>query len=400
MDEEVVVDPGQKMRPTTTSNSKIVIRHHPQKNTRTGENMAMPKNYTYTDAGVNREQRHESKKALEMLHDTYRFSRFGPVMHLPYSNIFQLTEDKFLDLTIEGVGTKVLVAQLAERYDTIGVDAVAMAVNDVIRSGATPLAISDNIHAKASNPQLVREWLAGITDGANQSECPVVSGEIGDVAEIINGIKAGEGFDMIVASIGQVAKEKIITGNGIKPGDPIIGLPSSGLHSNGITLARKMLLKPWGGKYLPTDKPATLERDVVSEVLEPTKIYVKPFLKAQEAVKIKGAVHITGDAYLKFNNLTGFSHGIGFEFDNFKPQPIFSLIQEAAKDYCLQITDEEMFRTFNMGWGFGIIVDKTETDKALDALEKAKAQPEIIGKVTDSPQKITIKHGNKKIFLA
>jgi phosphoribosylformylglycinamidine cyclo-ligase len=362
--------------------------------------MATPKNYTYTDAGVNREQRHESKKALEMLHDTYKFSRFGPVMHLPYSNIFQLTENKFLDLTIEGVGTKVLIAQLAGRYDTIGVDAVAMAVNDVIRSGATPLAISDNIHAKASNPQLVREWLAGITEGANQSECPVVSGEIGDVAEIINGIKAGEGFDMIVASIGQVAKEKIITGNGIKPGDPIIGLPSSGLHSNGITLARKMLLKPWGGKYLPTYKPATLERDVVSEVLEPTKIYVKSFLKAQEAVKIKGAVHITGDAYLKFNNLTGFSHGIGFKFDNFKPQPIFSLIQEAAKDYCLQITDEEMFRTFNMGWGFGIIVDKAETDKALDALDKAKAQPEIIGKVTDSPQKITVKHGNKKIFLA
>ncbi len=359
----------------------------------------MPKEFTYTDAGVNREQRHESKKALDILHETYQFSRFGPVMHLPYSNVFQLTEDKFLDLTIEGVGTKVLVAQLAGRYDTIGVDAVAMAVNDVIRSGATPLAISDNIHAQISNPDLVKGWLEGITDGAKQSECPVVSGEIGDVAEIINGITEGAGFDMIVASIGQVDKDNIITGYGIKPGDVIIGLPSSGLHSNGITLARKILLKHWGGKYQKGEKPAGLEKDMVEEVLTPTKIYVKPFLKLAEKIKIKGAVHITGDAYLKFNNLAKFSKGIGFQFDNFKPQPVFALIQEAAKDYCLEITDEEMFRTFNMGWGFGIIVAKEDRDTALDLLEKAGENPEQIGKITNEPQ-IIIQHGKKKLVLA
>ena len=260
----------------------------------------MPKNYTYTDAGVNREQRHESKKALNLLNETYKYSHFGPVIHLPYSNIFQLTENIFLDLTIEGVGTKVLLAELANRYDTIGVDAVAMAVNDVIRSGATPLAISDNIHAQASNPELVKAWLEGIVDGANQSECPVVSGEIGDVAEIINGISANAGFDMVVASVGQVVKERIITGHGINPGDPIIGLPSNGLHSNGITFARKILLKQWGGKYQKGDKPEGIGREIVSEMLEPTKIYVKPFLTLAETVKIKGAVHITGDAYTKF----------------------------------------------------------------------------------------------------
>ncbi len=360
----------------------------------------MPKNFTYTDAGVNREQRHESKKALDMLHETYKFSRFGPVMHLPYSNIFQLTQDKFLDLTIEGVGTKVLLAELAGRYDTIGIDAVAMAVNDVIRSGAAPLAISDNIHAQASNPQLVKEWLEGIVAGANLSECPVVSGEIGDVAEIINGIAEGAGFDMVVASIGQVAKEKIITGYGIKAGDPIIGLPSSGLHSNGITLARKILFKRWGGKYLPQDVPEGFSRDVVSEALEPTRIYVKPFLRLEDAVKVKGAVHITGDAYLKFNNLARYSQGIGFEFDNFKPHPIFGLIQKTAAELGFTITDEEMFRTFNMGWGFAVIVDKSDQDQALDALEKTQAHPEVIGKVTTANQKITVKHQKKKLLLA
>jgi phosphoribosylformylglycinamidine cyclo-ligase len=358
----------------------------------------VPKSFTYTDAGVNRQQRHESKKALDMLHETYRFSRFGPVMHLPYSNIFRLTPDKYLDLTIEGVGTKVLLAQLAGRYDTIGVDAVAMAVNDVIRSGATPLAISDNIHAQASNPNLVKAWLEGIVDGANESECPVVSGEIGDVAEIMNGVSPGAGFDMIVASVGEVAKEKIITGYGIKPGDSIIGLPSSGLHSNGITLARKILLKQWGGKYQVGDCPAGLSGEIVSEMLKPTKIYVKAFLKLTEEVKVKGAVHITGDAYTKFNNLTAFSGGIGFKFDHFKPQPIFGLIQQTAKDLGFVITDEEMFTTFNMGWGFGVVVAREDRDKALDTLEKAGAQPEQIGKVVDKPQ-ITVQYGAKNLGL-
>ncbi len=358
----------------------------------------MPKNFTYTDAGVNREQRHESKKALTKLQSTYKFSRFGPVVHLPYSNIFQYSKDTYLDLTIEGVGTKVLLAELADKYDTIGIDAVAMAVNDVIRSGATPLAISDNIHAQASNPQLVNQWLDGIVEGAKQSECPVVSGEIGDVAEIINGISAGTGFDMIVASIGQVSEEKIITGQNIKPEDVIIGLPSSGLHSNGITLARKIMLKQWGGKYDPHDQPEGLETDIVSEMLKPTKIYVKEFLKAAEAVKIKGAVHITGDAYTKFNNLARFSEGIGFEFDNFKPQPIFDLMQKTAAQLGLTITDKEMFTTFNMGWGFGIIIDKADKDTALDVLEKNNAQPEVIGKIMNTPQ-VTIKHGSKKLSL-
>lgn len=319
-------------------------------------------------------------------------------MHLPYSNIFQLSAESWLDLTIEGVGTKVLLAQLAGKYDTIGVDAVAMAVNDVIRSGATPLAISDNIHAQASNPELVKAWLEGIVDGANLSECPVVSGEIGDVAEIINGISQSAGFDMVVASIGQVAKEKIITGYGIKPGDPIIGLPSSGLHSNGITLARKILLKQWGGKYQLGDKPEGLDGEIVREMLEPTKIYVKPFLRLAESIAVKAAVHITGDAYTKFRNLAAYSQGIGFEFDNFKPQPIFKLIQQTASELGYAVSNEEMFTTFNMGWGFGIIVAKEDRDKAVGILEKAGAQPEQIGKVTSKPQ-ITVQYADQKMIL-
>ena len=320
----------------------------------------MTRKLTYSNAGVDRNLRAESKKALKILRRTYKFSRYGEVVHLPYGNIFPFGENRYLDLVIEGVGTKVLVAQLAKKYDTIGIDAVALAVNDVIRSGAKPLAIADNIHAQVSDPALVREWIKGIARGAVESECVVPSGEIGDVAEVIKGLVEGKGFDVVVATIGEVASEKIISGRDLKPSDVVIGLRSSGIHSNGVSLARKILFKKWGGRYELYDIPDGLGREVVHEVLEPMKIYVKPLLAVVDELKVKAAVHITGDAYLKFDNLTRFSKGIGFEFDNFNPHPIFGVIQKTASELGCVISDDEMFKTFNMGWGFAVIVDKRD----------------------------------------
>ncbi|MDR2700516.1 MAG: phosphoribosylformylglycinamidine cyclo-ligase [Nitrososphaerota archaeon] len=358
----------------------------------------MPKNYNYDDAGVNRRQRVESKKQLSMLQETYKQSLFGSVLKLPYGNIFPAGQNMYLDLVIEGVGTKVLIAQLIKKYDTIGVDAVAMAVNDVIRSGAKPLAIADNIHAQESNPELVKEWLTGVAKGAIESDCPVTGGEIGDVAEIINGLSQNAGFDMIVASVGTVDKKGIVTGENINPGDPIIGLASSGLHSNGITLARKILFKQWGGKFEPTDIPDGLNREIGIEVLEPTKIYVKPLLKLASKVKIKAAVHITGDAYTKFNNLTYASPGIGFKFDHFHPQPIFALMQKTAIELGYFISDEEMFKTFNMGWGFGIIVDKEDIDTAIGTLYQTGVETDVIGEITNK-QTVEVVHNGKRMIL-
>lgn len=360
----------------------------------------MPKNYTYTDAGVNRAQRVESKKQLSSLKETYRHIGFGGIMHLPYSNLFPVGQDTFLDLEIEGVGTKVLIAELADKYDTIGIDAIAMVVNDVIRSGAKPLALADNIHAVASDPKLVNAWLKGIIQGADESLCPVVNGETGDVAEIIRGVKPNSGFDMVASCIGTVERKDIITGLNIKPDDPIIGLASSGVHSNGITMVRKILFKQWGGKYQPTDIPDGLDHEVALEALEPTKIYVKPLLELAREVKIKGAAHITGDSYTKFNNLVRASPGIGFKFNNFHPQPIFAVIQRTAAEIGLTVTDEEMFKTFNMGWGMGIIVDKTDIDKAMNALEQAGYNPERIGKVTNKERVVEIEHNNKHMILS
>ncbi|MFA5365012.1 MAG: phosphoribosylformylglycinamidine cyclo-ligase [Candidatus Bathyarchaeia archaeon] len=343
----------------------------------------MPKKLTYSDSGVDRETRAESKKALSMLETTYTLGRYGKVVKLPYGNIFKAGEN-YLDLVIEGVGTKVLLAQLADKYDTIGVDGVAMAVNDVIRSGATPLALVDNFHAHISDPVLVREWLKGIIKGAQESDCPVPGGEIGDVASIIKGLMEGKGFDLIVASVGDVKEEDIITGTQIKAGDIVIGYRSSGVHSNGISLVRKVLFKQWGGKYDPFEVPDGFDQGIVHTALEPTKIYVKPFLATTKAVNVKGAIHITGDAYVKFDRFMKFSKGIGFVFDNFKPQPVFDSIQKTAPEVGGEITDEEMLKTFNMGWGFGVIVDKADVDDAIGVIQKHGVEAEPIGTVTDS----------------
>jgi phosphoribosylformylglycinamidine cyclo-ligase len=357
----------------------------------------MSKKLTYSEAGVDRETRAKSKQALSLLKQTYTLGRYGKVVQLPYGNIF-LAGDRYLDLVIEGVGTKVLLAQLADKYDTIGVDGVAMAVNDVIRSGATPLALVDNFHAHVSDPSLVREWLKGIVQGAEESDCPVPGGEIGDVAAIIKGLTKGKGFDLIVASVGEVLEKDIISGRNIKPGDVVVGLRSSGVHSNGISLVRKVFFKEWGGKYEPFDVPDGFNREIVYETLEPTKIYVKPFLNAAKEVTIKGAVHVTGDAYMKFDRFMKYSKGIGFEFTNFKPQPIFNLIQQTAPEVGGVITDEEMLKTFNMGWGFAVVVDKTDADEAIAVFEKSGAEAEQIGKVTDT-EKIVARYRNKKLEL-
>lgn len=354
----------------------------------------VPEEFTYAEAGVDRELRARSKAALNTLKQTYRFSKYGSVVQLPYGNIFPIS-NRYLDFAIEGIGTKVLLAQLADKYDTIGIDGVAMAVNDVIRSGARPLAIVDNIHAQASDPHLIGEWMKSIVKGAQEAECIVPSGEIGDVAEIIRGVTEGKGFDMIFACVGELFKDDIVFGNNIKPEDVVIGLRSSGIHSNGISLARKVLFKQWGGEYEPHVIPDGLERELINEVLEPTKIYVKPILNAAKEHKLKGLVHITGDAYLKFGRLMHFSKGIGFEFVNFKPQPIFRLIKETAPEVRGPITDEEMLKTFNMGWGFAVIVDKSNTDSVIDNFEKDKVKAEQIGRVTDSRRIIAFYKGKK-----
>jgi phosphoribosylformylglycinamidine cyclo-ligase len=294
----------------------------------------------------------------------------------------------YYDLQIEGVGTKTLLAELTGNYDTIGIDAVAMAVNDVIRSGARPMLLSDAIHISKSDK--VGNLIRGVRAGAKTSGCILASGETGNVAELLHDeiTKSSPAFDLMVSCLGIANKSELIMGD-ISEGDSIIGLRSSGIHSNGLTLARKVLLKPWGGKFDPWFKPPVIRRAVVEELLEPTTIYSDAVSNAQKSSELKAAIHITGDGFAKFRRLLVWQRRFkqsevrfGFKFEGLRRMPnVFRLIYETAKTRGTPISMAEMFRTFNMGYGFAVIVSRKETDRALDSLNK-HGRAEKIGQVS------------------
>jgi phosphoribosylformylglycinamidine cyclo-ligase len=344
------------------------------------QNYSKSKRYTYFQAGVDRKLREKAKRHLVDIESTYKLSKYGKVIQTPFNNLYPIGENKYQVKTSDGVGTKVLLAELAGKHDTIGIDAVAMVVNDCIRSGARPLAITDMIDIEKSEPELLKEIQKGLIKGAKEAGCPLVGGEIADLPELLN-----TSYHINCDCVGEVKKQDIITGKKIKPGSIIIGLPSSGVHSNGITLARKTLFKRWGGKFDDFEVPNGLTKPLIYEALEPTKIYVKPFLKVAKRFKILATCHITGDAYLKFKKLM--SGSIGLEFNNFKPQPIFNLLEN-------YINIKEMFQTFNMGWGFAAIVRKEDVNNILAFLRDV----EVIGEVTSS-RRIIINYQRKNIVL-
>lgn len=323
---------------------------------------------TYAQAGVNRKLRDKAKKSLTNFEATFKLSKYGKIIKTPFNVLYPIGKNIYQVKTCDGVGTKVLLAQLANKHDTIGIDAVAMVANDCLRSGARPIAITDMIDIKKSEPKLLGEIQKGLIVGAKEANCPLVGGETADVAELLN-----TSYHINCDCIGEVKKNNIISGKEIKPGNVVIGFRSSGVHSNGLTLLRKVLFKKWGGKFDAFEIPKGLSRPLIYEALEPTKIYVKPFLKIAEKFKILGAINITGDAYLKFKKMT---KNFGFEFSNFKPQPIFDLIEKVGK-----IDLKEMFRVFNMGWGFAIVVKKEDADNILHLLKREKLEADVIGEV-------------------
>jgi len=343
----------------------------------------MAKRLDYASSGVDRVGREKAKATLSFLRNTYSLSHYGTIIETPFNVLYPIGfgTDLYQAKTSDGVGTKVLLAELAGKHDTIGIDAVAMVANDCIRCGAMPLALTDIIDVKKSTPELLGEIQKGLCAGAAEAGCPLVGGETADLPEIM-----AVPYHINADCVGLVARDEIIDGSKIKHGDKIIGIRSSGLHSNGISLARKALFKKWGGKYEGSELVQSTGRSILLEALEPTRIYVKQFQRLRRSVDVLGAVHITGDAYLKFKKLT--SHGM--RFWNFKPQEIFALIQEAGK-----IETEEMFKTFNMGWGFAVFVREADVDQALQALGE---DAEVIGEVVRE-QGTGIHYARKRFLL-
>jgi phosphoribosylformylglycinamidine cyclo-ligase len=336
----------------------------------------------YSKAGVDRKERKKSKKHFSLFRETFSLSRHGKIIETPFNTLYPVGNGIYHVKTTDGVGTKVLLAQLAGKNDTIGIDAVASVANDCIRSGAEPVAMTNTIDIKKSDESLVKEIQKGLNIGAKEALCPMVGGELADIGEILSAE-----YHINCDCAGEVKKENIIRGN-IKDGQVIIGVRSSGLHTNGFTLARKILFKEWGGKFDAFQKVDGLDKELAFEALEPTKIYVKKILNAMKKFEIQAAVHITGDAYLKFGRLL--RPPLGIEFNNFKPQEIFNLVKREGK-----VSIKEMLSTFNMGWGFALVAEKNDSDDIISIVKDS----EVIGKVNTS-SKITVVYGKEKIFLA
>jgi phosphoribosylformylglycinamidine cyclo-ligase len=354
---------------------------------------------TYSSVGVNRTTREKLRKSLSLsLQRESAKYEIGNPLQLPFGLVFSPFPkfETFIDFQIEVVGTKTLLAELDPTgYSTIGIDGVAMVVNDVIRSGAKPLFLSDGINIANSNGNFVRQIVSGVMKGAEICGATVTSGETGDAAELLHSKPAGtksEPFDLFVSCCGFGERKHLIMG-GVKEGDEIIGMESSGIHSNGITLARKVLLSDWGGSYDPFDVPDGLDRPIVKELLEPTRIYSAAINSVSNEVPLRAALHVTGDGFAKFHRLSSFnqtitngpwagSGGPGFLFDELdEPEPIFRLIYDTAKKRSSPISIAEMYRTFNMGYGYAAIVDREDTDTALELFNKYHPSKRI-GRVT------------------
>jgi phosphoribosylformylglycinamidine cyclo-ligase len=276
-----------------------------------------------------------------------------------------------LALSTDGVGSKVIVAEQLGRYDTVGVDCVAMNVNDLVCVGAEPIALLDYIAVEDADPEVLRQIAVGLKDGAEQAGVEIPGGELAQLPELIRGHPSPRGFDLAASSFGVVALDAIVTGEAIVPGDAVIGLPSNGLHSNGYTLARRALPDL-------SETPAELgAASVGDELLRPTAIYVRAALELlhSDAVEVHGLAHITGDGFL---NLPRLSETVGWSIDSPLPvPPVCELIAERAS-----VPPEDMWETFNMGCGFCCVVPAAQAAEAVELLGKHYPDAAAIGSVT------------------
>lgn len=297
-------------------------------------------------------------------------------------------QSKVFALHTDGVGTKVIIAQLMNKYDTVGIDCVAMNVNDVICVGAVPIGFLDYIALKKPNGYLVRELAKGLAKGAKQSNVAIVGGETAILPDLLNE-KEKNTFDLVGSVFGVADKKSLVIGNKITEGDIIIGLESSGLHSNGYSLARKVLLS----KYKLKNSHRFLECSIGEELLKPTRIYVKPILDLLGKLEsIHGLAHITGGSFAKLARL---NNKVNYYLDNLPEQEnIFSLIQKAGK-----ITVKEMYSTFNMGIGFCIVISKSDLNDVEKILEKNKVKYHQIGFITKGNGGVSMTKEGRKYVL-
>lgn len=326
----------------------------------------------YKAAGVDVEKGYEAVERMKKhIARTKRKEVLGGIG--AFAGLFELTSFKYDEPVLvsgtDGVGTKLKLAFQLDRHDTIGIDVVAMCVNDIIAQGAQPLFFLDYIACGKNEPAMIEQIVAGISDGCVDAGAALIGGETAEMP----GMYQEDEYDLAGFTVGIADKSKLITGESIQPGDVVIGLASSGIHSNGYSLVRKIvedldLSKTYDG----------FTKSLGEVLLTPTKIYVKPVAAVLEEVTVKGISHITGGGF--YENLPRvLPAGLGVEInsDSWDIPEVFTFLQKQAS-----IPEKDMYGVFNMGVGMALIVDPTDEAKVLETLKAQGQVASVIGKVT------------------
>ena len=347
---------------------------------------------SYKDAGVDI---YKEDKIIKTLISQITFKRtdsIKPAEELKghYAGAIEFG-DYYLVLCTDGVGSKMIVAEMANKFDTVPIDMIAMNVNDAICIGAEPVALVDYMAVEDINEDIARQIGKGLNEGLKESNINLIGGETATLPDMVKGI------DIAGTVLAVVKKDKVISGNDVKKGDVIIGLRSSGIHSNGLSLARKVFFDI--GKMDINDE-LPHGKTIAEELLTPTRIYVKPVLEMIKKVDVKGLAHITGGGFRKLIRL---NKNVVYLINNLpEPLPIFKEIQRIGN-----VSDEEMFKTFNMGIGFCVVVDKEDAEKVIEIANHHNIPAYIIGKIEDEIEingekisnKVVVEYKNKKMIM-
>ncbi|WP_025784388.1 phosphoribosylformylglycinamidine cyclo-ligase [Sporosarcina sp. D27] len=330
----------------------------------------------YKSAGVDIEAGYEAVSRMKKhVQKTMRpqvlngLGGFGGMFDLSQLNL----REPVLVSGTDGVGTKLLLAMMMDQHESIGIDCVAMCVNDIIVQGAEPLYFLDYIACGKADPEKIESIVKGVSDGCVQAGCALIGGETAEMP----GLYSEEEYDLAGFTVGACEKQDLITGENIQAGDCIIGLASNGIHSNGYSLVRKILLEDADMdlfEFIPE-----LGCELGAELLKPTRIYVKSILAAMKEYEIKGMAHITGGGFIEnFPRMMPGDLGVEIQSGAWKIHPIFSLIEETGS-----IPREDMYNIFNMGIGMALVVNEASADELVVFFEKHGEQAYRIGKVVN-----------------
>ena len=337
---------------------------------------------SYREAGVNIEAGYEGVRLMKdhvartMIPGVV--SDIGGFGGLFAPDLAGMTEPVLVSGT-DGVGTKIRIAQLMDKHDTVGIDCVAMCVNDIICCGAKPLFFLDYIAIGKNEPEKVATLVSGVAEGCVQAGCALIGGETAEHP----GMMPAEDYDLAGFSVGIVDKPKVVDHSTMKAGDVILALPSSGIHSNGYSLVRKVFNVEHANLNLYCEE---LGQTLGEALLTPTVIYVKPVLACMDAVTVKGVSHITGGGF--FENIPRcLPEGLTAKIEKaaIKTPPIFSMLQRMGN-----IPEHDMFNTYNMGVGMTVIVAKEDADKALAALQSQGCAAYVIGEIVEGDERVTL----------